>query len=286
MVRRIRESLIAAAARVAAALVATAQVPVIAQVPAIALVLPLAQVPAIAQAPAAAQTGAAESKPAAHVAVQPVPRADAWWQQRHAQIVEKARSAPCELVFLGDSITQGWEDAGKQAWARRYASRHALNAGISGDRTQHVLWRLQNGLLEALPGNGGSHPAPKLVVLMIGTNNSNGNDHTPQEIADGITAIVSLLRERLPQTHVLLLSIFPRNEKPDAQRAKNAEASRLAAACADGRIVRTLDISERFLASDGTLPREIMPDLLHLSPRGYEIWAEAIEPAVRESLGE
>lgn len=268
MVRRFGRGRARVAARVAAALFA------------------MAQVPAIAQAPAATQPGAAATKPAALAAIQPVPRADAWWQQRHAQIVEKARSAPCDLVFLGDSITQGWEDAGKQVWAERYGARHALNAGISGDRTQHVLWRLQNGLLGALSDDGRSRAAPKLVVLMIGTNNSNGNDHTPQEIADGITAIVKLLRERLPQTRVLLLSIFPRNEKPDAQRAKNAEASRLAAACADGKMVRALDIGEKLLAPDGTLPREIMPDLLHLSPRGYGIWAEAIEPALHEMLGE
>ncbi|MEP0846950.1 MAG: GDSL family lipase [Phycisphaerae bacterium] len=248
--------------------------------------LAAAAVIAVAQTPAVAQSGAPASNPAKHTAVQPVPRADGWWQQRHARIVEQARREPCELVFLGDSITQGWEDAGKQVWAERYGSRHALNAGISGDRTQHVLWRLENGLLEALADAGDARAAPKLVVVMIGTNNSNGEDHTAREIADGVTAIVGLLRERLPQTRVLLLSIFPRNEKPDAQRIKNAEASRLAAACADGKTVRALDIGEKFLAPDGTLPRDIMPDLLHLSPRGYEIWAEALEPALHEMLGE
>jgi len=122
-------------------------------------------------------------------------------------------------------------------------------------------------------------------VLMIGTNNSNGNDYTAEEIGGGIKAIVTELRKRLPETKVLVLGIFPRNEKPNAQRAKNAKASEIAATTADDQNVFYLDIGQKFLEPDGTLSKEIMPDLLHLSPQGYEIWAAAIEPKVKELMG-
>jgi lysophospholipase L1-like esterase len=121
---------------------------------------------------------------------------------------------------------------------------------------------------------------------MIGTNNSNGKDNTAEEIADGIKAIVAKLRKEVPETKILLLAIFPRGAKPNPQREKNAQASKLAGAVADGKMVHYLDIGDKFLEDDGTLSREIMPDLLHLSPKGYEIWAEAIEPKVAELMGE
>ena len=186
-------------------------------------------------------------------------------------------------MFVGDSITQGWENEGKEVWEKFYAKppRSAANFGIGGDRTQHVLWRLQHGNLEGL----GQHP-PKLVVLMIGTNNSNGDENSAQEIADGIAAIVRTLREKLPQTKVLLLAIFPRGAGRSYQREKNAKASALASKMADGKMVHYLDIGSKFLNADETLSKEIMPDFLHLSPAGYRIWAEAMEENVKELMGE
>ncbi len=216
--------------------------------------------------------------------VQPLPRDDAGWRQRFDALSQSARRPDASLVFIGDSITQGWEDAGRQVWERHYAPRGAVNLGISGDRTQHVLWRLKNGNLAGLVAR---ETPPKLAVVMIGTNNSNGDDHSAGEIALGIEAIVRELRAQLPRTHVLLLAIFPRGLTPDAQRAKNAEASRVAAqACADGTWVHYLDIGAGFVAPDGTLRRDLMPDLLHLSPEGYQLWADSIEPKVRELLSE
>jgi len=209
--------------------------------------------------------------------VTPVPR-DKNWEKRHEGFNEQAKKGDYDLLFIGDSITDGWRGGGKQAWEKFYASRKPLNLGIGGDRTQHVLWRLENGNIEGLH--------PKLAVLMIGTNNSNGNDNTAEEIGAGIQAIVKKLREKLPETKVLVLAIFPRGEKPSPQREKNAKASEIAAQLADGKNVFFLDIGPKFLTEDGTLSREIMPDLLHLSPKGYEIWAEAIEPKVSEVLGD
>ena len=202
------------------------------------------------------------------------PREEPRWQARHEAINERARQGDVDLVFLGDSITQGWND--NEVWQKFYGHRRAANQGIGGDRTQHVLWRIDHGNLEGL--------SPKLVVLMIGTNNARAN--SPQEIAAGIRAIVERLREKLPETKVLLLAIFPRSEMPDELRATNTEASRLVADLDDGRMVHYLDIGPHFLSEDGTISKEIMPDFLHLSLAGYQIWAEAIEAHVARLLGE
>lgn len=227
-----------------------------------------------AWAVALASIASAKDQPSTLV---PVPR-EGGWVNRHESFNKRVKEGNVDLIFIGDSITQGWEGAGKEAWAKHYDKRNAVNLGIGGDRTQHVLWRLDNGNIDGIQ--------PKLAVLMIGTNNSNGMDNTAEEIGAGISAIVNKLREKLPQTKVLVLAVFPRGEKPNPQREKNAKASEIAAKLADNQNVFFLDIGSRFLTPDGTLPREIMPDLLHLSPKGYEIWAEAIEPNVAQLMGE
>ncbi len=226
------------------------------------------------RAPAA---DAVAEAPPMHAAVKPAPR-DAGWIKRHEGFNELAKKGDIDLVFIGDSITDGWRGGGKEPWSKFYGNRKAFNIGIGGDRTQHVLWRLENGNIEGLK--------PKLAVIMIGTNNSNGKDHTAEEIADGIKAIVAKLRDKLPETKILLLAIFPRGEKPNPQREKNAKASELASKVADGKMVHYLDIGPKFLQEDGTLSKEIMPDLLHLNNKSYTLWAEAIEPKVAELLGE
>lgn len=252
-----------------------------------------------------------------HSAIKAEPRPDAWWFYKHNSINDWAKRGPVELMMLGDSITQGWGDAllpsrqdpksphyskyleefrGNDAWQKHLAPRKPLDAGIGGDRTQHVLWRLDHGLLDSIK--------PKVVVLMIGTNNSNGKDNTAEEIGEGIVAIVHKLREKLPETKVLVLAIFPRatddpavsNKVPKNQRAtagklgaqndKLIAANAIAAKAADGKMVHFLDIGPKFLDKDGKLPAEIMPDYLHLSAKGYQIWAEAIEDKLVELLGE
>lgn len=222
----------------------------------------------------------ANAEDSQHSAVTPAPRDQDFWQQRHAKINERTQEGDIELIFLGDSITQGWEnpEVQRQVWEPYYGDRKAANMGIGGDRTQHVLWRLDHGNVDGL--------SPKLVVLMIGTNNSNGTDNTAEEIADGIKAIVAELREKLPETKVLMLAIFPRGEQPNPQREKNARASELASEVADGEMVQYLDIGQAFLDSNGTLSKKIMPDYLHLTVDGYQIWAEAIDEKVSKMLGE
>lgn len=238
-------------------------------------------------APAQTRPGA-EAKPSSAVA--PVSKNnEAWWKELNESFNARARQGAekgdIDLIFLGDSITFGWRNEGAKVWEERYGARHAVNFGIGGDRTQHLLWRVLNGNLDGLAHPKSGH-APRLVVLMIGTNNSNGRDNTGAEIGEGIKACVEAIRRKLPETKVLLLSIFPRGERPDAQREKNAEASRIAAGAADNKTVFSMDIGDRFLEPDGTLSRKVMPDLLHLSEEGYRRWAAAIEPKVREILGD
>lgn len=211
-----------------------------------------------------------------------MPRAlEANWVTRAKLLDERVKNAPdTEVLFIGDSITQGWEGVtgGSNVWKKYYAPRKAVNLGIGGDRTQHVLWRLEKAPLENVK--------PKAAVVMIGTNNSNGEDNTPGQIAEGIEAIVRKLRERLPNTKILLLGIFPRGENFNAQRGKLTQINQVVMKLHDGKDIHFLDIGHHFLNSDGILPGDIMPDYLHLSPKGYQIWADAIEPKLAELMGE
>jgi lysophospholipase L1-like esterase len=221
--------------------------------------------------------GASRGADTGPVTVQPVPRADnPGWMARHEKFNERIKQGRVDLLLIGDSITQGWEGNGKDAWAKYYDKRNAVNLGIGGDRTEHVLWRLDNGNVDGI--------SPKAAVLMIGTNNAGSN--SAEEIGAGIQAIVKKLREKLPQTKVLILAVFPRGEQPGPVREKNAEASKIASQLADGKMVYFLDIGDKFLSPDGSLSKDIMPDFLHLSPAGYEIWAASIEPKVVELMGE
>ena len=208
-----------------------------------------------------------------NTATKPVPKD----KKRHEGFVAVAKKGGIDVLFLGDSITDGWRGpAGQETWKKHFEPIHAANFGIGGDRTQHVLWRIQNGELE------GIHP--KLAVLMIGTNNLGNN--TVEQIAEGITAIVHEIHKQQPQTKVLLLGIFPRSQKAsDPIRDKIKDINKIIAKLDDGgKTVRYLDIGDKFLDKSGNLPKEIMPDYLHLSKAGYKIWAEAIQPTVDELL--
>ncbi len=217
----------------------------------------------------------AEDKP--NDAIVPVPR-DGGWMKRHESFNERVKQGNADLLFIGDSITQGWEGQGAKAvWDKFYGKRNAVNLGIGGDRTQHVLWRLDNGNVE------GIHPT--LAVLMIGTNNSGSN--TSEQIAAGVKAIVEKLRAKLPETKVLVLAIFPRGpDKANKNRLVNEGANEIIKGLADDKMVFYLDIGPKFLADDGTLSKDVMPDLLHLNEKSYTTWAESIEPKVKELMGE
>ena len=196
---------------------------------------------------------------------------------RHKSFNTRVAKGKVDLVFIGDSITQAWENPGRKVWAKFYGKRNAVNLGISGDRTQHVIWRLDNGNLYNIQ--------PKAAVIMIGTNNSGSN--TSQEIADGLKIIVKQIRTKSPKTKILLLGVFPRGtNNADKKRQVNEGANAIFSKLDDGKHVHYLDIGPKFLEKDGTLTREIMPDLLHLSEKGYTIWAESIESELAKLLGE
>jgi len=211
-----------------------------------------------------------------HSAVKPVPRGGGW-MKRHQSFNTRVAKGNVDLVFIGDSITQGWEGRGKGVWAKYYGKRNTVNLGIGGDRTQHVIWRLDNGNLKDI--------TPKAAVIMIGTNNSGNN--SSKEIADGVAAIVKQIRTKSPKTQILLLGVFPRgSNNADKRRQVNEGANRIFSKLDDGKYVHYLDIGPKFLQKDGTLTREIMPDLLHLSQKGYTIWAESIEAKLANLLDE
>jgi len=224
---------------------------------------------------------------AANTAIQSVPRTErSGWMKRHEGFVELANQGGVNVLFLGDSITYGWfneQKGAKQIWDREFAPLGAANFGMGGDRTQHLLWRLEHGELDGI--------GPKVVVLMIGTNNTGFEldqrtpKNSPAETVAGIAAITRTIRRRLPDTRILLLAIFPRGEKPDNLRRKQVnEINAAIAMLHDGKSVYFLDIGVNFLAPDGTLPKDVMPDFLHPSEQGYAIWAAAIKGPVRRLL--
>lgn len=203
------------------------------------------------------------------------------WLARHEGFLAEARQGQFDIVFIGDSITDGWRKRGLEVWNKCYAPRHALNLGIGGDRTQEVLWRIEHGELDNLK--------PKVVVLMIGTNNTgkekNGSPrNSTAEAIEGVTAVVKKIRAKLPQSRLLLLAVFPRGAVDAPQRAQVKEINAAIARLDDGKMIKFLDIGKVFLADDGSIPRTIMPDLLHPNADGYQRRADAMEPTLAGML--
>jgi lysophospholipase L1-like esterase len=220
----------------------------------------------------AAYTAIAQST---NTAIQPAPR-EANWIARHEGFLVEAQQTDPDVVFLGDSITDGWRTIGKVVWEERFAPLKAANFGIDGDRTQHVLWRIQHGEFDRI--------RPKAVVLMIGTNNTPKGRNTTPEVIEGVTAVVQSLRAKLPGAKILLLAIFPRGQKDEPIREQLREINTAIAKLDDGKSVKFLDINSRFLEADGTLSKDIMPDLLHPNKKGYQIWADAIRGPLAKLL--
>ena len=209
--------------------------------------------------------------PGANSATFPAAKID--WVQRVKNTNERAQkeASSIHLVFDGDSITDFWQTKGKDVWEAHYGKLGAFDFAISGDRTEHVLWRLAEGQVDGIK--------PKLIVLMIGTNNLGRN--TNEQIAAGVTAIVQDYRKRCPDAVVLLQAIFPRGKAAnDPARARIKAINAIIAKLQDGKKVIYVDFGDKFLGADGSLSPEIMPDFLHPSPKGYLIWADAIQPII------
>ena len=191
---------------------------------------------------------------------------------RFQQAMDDARKMPnVGIVFDGDSITAGWKGGGGPVWVKRYVKLGAFDFGISGDTTQGLLWRVQNGEVDGLH--------PKLIVLLIGTNNMGGC--SAEQIAAGIKADVEEFQKHCPDSTILLQGVLPRGEQPtDGMRAKVKAVNQIIAALGDGKKVIFLDWGEKLLKPDGTYTKPITNDFLHPNTPGYEIWADAIQPVV------
>lgn len=203
----------------------------------------------------------------------------ATWKEKHAADVAIAEKGGVDLLFVGDSITEGWEWADGLEWKKHFALLGAANFGIGGDTTQNLLWRLDHGDVGVLK--------PKVVVVLIGTNNLGRENATPAEAARGIEAVVTKLRTAFPDAKILLHGIFPCDHSPTAEvrgRVKAVNRLLLKLDGRDGKVV-VRDIGSIFEEKDGSITKEVMPDGLHLSPEGYRRWAETITPLVREMLG-
>ncbi len=201
--------------------------------------------------------------------------------KRHHENLVRAKEGPIGVLFTGDSITNGWSKV-PDIWNSAFGKWNPANFGIGGDRTQNVLWRMENGELDGI--------SPEVVVLMIGTNNTHSD--SPEAIVLGIQRIIDLVQYKLPETKVLLLAVFPREprmrdgELYTMPTEKVKEINKLLPALAQEGRVRYLDIGDTFLGEDGKVPETIMPDGLHLSPEGYQKWADAVVPVLEEMMGE
>jgi lysophospholipase L1-like esterase len=205
----------------------------------------------------------------------------------HESFLARGKSGPIGVLFLGDSITEGWGKA-PHIWEHYFGSYQPANFGIGGDQTQNVIWRIENGEFDGI--------SPKVVVLMIGTNNS--GQHTGEQIADAVKKIIDLTKTKIPGVKVLLLAIIPRDARrnPDgliteaaiadaAKRvAANDRANALLAKLDDGKTVHFLNTNAIFLGRDGRIPWTIMPDQLHPTAAGYQLWAETIQAPLAEMM--
>ena len=230
--------------------------------------------------PGSAETGFC---PEDHPALSPAPLQEEWavewWKPRHEEKLIDERRETANLLFLGDSITQGWETVGQDVWQKYYGARKSFNLGFSGDRTENVLWRLEHG------GVDGMHP--ELVILSIGTNNTGHRQDSAGCTAKGIEVILDELKDRLPEAEILLLAIFPRGEfSGDELRKRNSEINGRIEKLTDREEVYYLDLNHVFLLENGELPEELMPDYLHPNKEGYRLWAEAMEPMIESLTGE
>ncbi|WP_338764869.1 GDSL-type esterase/lipase family protein [Massilia sp. METH4] len=196
------------------------------------------------------------------------------WHQMNDGLKARAAQGDVDVLFLGDSITEMWD---KNAWDSRFGKYRAANFGIGGDHTGNVLWRLKNDGMQKL--------RPKVVVLLIGVNNFGLCNEQPEQVTSGVKAVVAELRTLYPDAKILLNGILPNGELAnDERRAKAKGVNREIAALDDGKHVFFRDYGARFLEANGNIAKETMPDFLHLTPKAYATWAEAMGPDIDRLL--
>ncbi len=200
-----------------------------------------------------------------------------WWSSRHTQKLKQTKQGRPDLLFLGDSAIQGWEGSGAKIWKDYYERRNAANYGYEGDATQNVLWRLNRGELEGL--------SPRLVVLHVGASNLDPGGFTPAQTFLGISAVLEAIQQKCPSSRVLLMALFPMDFRADSEvRKRCEEVNALLPSLADGKRVFLLNVNHVFLNSERTHLSNVFLDPVHLTTKGYSLWAEAIEPTVKMLL--
>jgi lysophospholipase L1-like esterase len=230
---------------------------------------------------AAASPGRAELRcgPFSAFAEAPAPRTDPAVVASFQRINAQVKTQPYHVLFFGDSITERWNEplwGASAVWAVHMAPRGVLNAGVSGDRTEHLRWRLDHGNLDG--------PPPEGVVLLIGTNDL-GHGRPPEEAAEGIRRDLLRLREKSPNSRILLLGLWPRGATAeDHLRREAAEVNKLIAHCADDQTILYADIGGALLEPDGVLSKQVSPDLLHFSAAGYERLVPKLDPLIDSLL--
>ena len=211
-------------------------------------------------------------------AITPQPRVVEWWFKRQAEKIAEMSKGEIDLLMVGDSITNNFDSIGAPVWKKYFEPRKAINLGFGGDRTNHVLWRLDH-----LPK---LKKAPRGAVVLIGTNNICWGSDKPKEAAGGVQAIARKLGELYPQMKILVLGVFPRRRNLDHPHRKQIIElnSYLPGLLKDLKNVKFLDIGPKFLDDKGFLSKEMMPDTTHPSEKAHEIWAKAIEPELDRML--
>lgn len=201
-----------------------------------------------------------------------------WWKDRFE--AQKARIAEgnVDLLLLGDSITHYWDTTGRAVEEYYYGDRNFANLGIGSDRTQHLLWRLDNLPMENIH--------PKAAMLLIGVNNSFEN--SAEEVARAIRAIVDKLTGLYPDMPILLLKIFPAGEKPDHPTRLRVAAinALLPDMFNDYPNVTLMDIGHLWVDENGVIPKDLMPDFGHPNEEGYKRWGAEVEPVLSRMLGD
>ncbi len=203
-----------------------------------------------------------------------------WWKDRYASQVKDLQNNPCDVLFLGDSITDYWAKKGKKVWDSVLSPYNPVNFGISGDRTSNLIYRIVNSGLPV-------KTEPKLCIVMIGTNNTGHFKcaQAPEATAMGVLGVAQQLLVRFPKTHVMILAIFPRGETAqDKMRIHNEKINAILAKCALPR-TSFVNINKKFMDAKGHLVPGLFHDGLHPSEKGYEVWAKAILPYVKKHCG-
>ena len=244
--------------------------------------LPLSFVPALVLI-ASLMTAAATTR--ARSAATPSPRTDANSKLAHEQLVAKAQAGGIDVYFLGDSITRRWGCSDPQYasmlenWKQNFFGWNAGNFGWGGDGIQHMLWRVQNGELDGVK--------PKVIVILAGTNNigtKSGGSEKVADIVNGIRALVDTCRRKAPDAKLILTAIFPRNDSMDVLpeiNQVNAEMAKIA----DDQAVFFLNVNDKVADATGVLFDGMTGDKLHLTVKGYQVWADGLKPLLTKFLG-